>query len=104
MKNEPLSSCSSCDVRSARWARAGKSPRDVPTLRAALAVAAALLTFALLNGCAAVGPEEQRLVSKPNMQFAPSAVYNYSSKIMPQVLPGLATSGGAQSSTCTVCR
>ena len=53
---------------------------------------------------ASVGVEEQRLVSKPNMQFSKSAVYSYSSKIMSQVQPGLAVSGGAQPSTCTICR
>jgi hypothetical protein len=58
----------------------------------------------LASGCATVGPEQQRLVSKPNMQFSQSAVFSYSSKLMPQVQPGLATSGGAQPSTCTLCR
>ena len=58
----------------------------------------------LLTGCA-VGVREQRLVSKPNMQFSRSAVYDYSpSRLMPQIQPGLATSGGAQPSTCTICR
>jgi hypothetical protein len=57
----------------------------------------------LLSGCA-VGVQEQRLVSKPNMQFSRSAVYNYSSKLMPQIQSGLATSGGAQASTCTLCQ
>ena len=47
---------------------------------------------------------EQRLVSKPNMLFSRSAVYTYSSRIMPQLQPGLAISGGAPPSTCTVCR
>jgi len=67
-----------------------------------------LITWAfgtfLLTGCA-VGVREQRLVSKPNMQFSRSAVYDYSSsRLMPQIQPGLATSGGAQPSTCTICR
>ena len=64
--------------------------------------AAALLL--LLSGCASVQVQEQRLVSKPNMQFSRSAVYNYSSKILPQIQPGLATSGGAAASTCTICK
>jgi len=58
----------------------------------------------LLSGCASVDVQQQRLVSKPNMLFSRSAVYNYSSRIMPQLQPGLAVSGGAQPSTCTVCR
>lgn len=60
-------------------------------------------TLAVLAGCA-VGPERQRLVSKPNMQFSRSAVFSYSSRTMPQILPGLATTGGAQASTCTLCK
>ncbi|HKS38172.1 MAG TPA: hypothetical protein VJW76_13325 [Verrucomicrobiae bacterium] len=58
----------------------------------------------LLSGCTTVEVQEQRLVSKPNMLFSRSAVYSYSSRIMPQLQPGLAVSGGAQPSTCTVCR
>jgi uncharacterized protein YceK len=63
-----------------------------------------LFATLLLSGCASVEVHEQRLVSKPNMLFSGSAVYNYSSRIMPQLQPGLAVSGGAQPSTCTVCR
>jgi hypothetical protein len=58
----------------------------------------------LLAGCSSVGIHEQRLVSKPNMQFSQSTVHSYSSRIMPQLQPGLVVSGGAQPSTCTVCR
>lgn len=72
--------------------------------RTFLAAAGGGLTALFLTGCVTVGVEEQRLVSKPNMQFSKSAVYSYSSKLLPQVQPGLATSGGAQPSTCTVCR
>jgi hypothetical protein len=62
------------------------------------------LAILLLTGCATVEVQEQRLVSKPNMLFSRSAVYGYSSRIMPQLQPGLAVSGGAQPSSCTVCR
>lgn len=58
----------------------------------------------LASGCTSVGPERQRLVSKPNMQFSDRAAFSYSSKLMPQIQPGLATTGGAQASTCTTCR
>ena len=58
----------------------------------------------LLAGCSSPDGSQERLVSKPNMQFSRSAVYAYSSKIMPQLQPGLALSGGAQPSTCTLCR
>jgi hypothetical protein len=62
------------------------------------------VVLVLATGCAAVKVNEQRLVSKPNMQFSRSAVYSYSSKILPQILPGLASTEGAQASTCTLCR
>lgn len=75
--------------------------------RLALAVAGRLAGAAglvLLTGCAPVAMSEQRLVSKPNMQFSTSAVYDYSSRLSPQIQPGLAVSGGARASTCTSCR
>ena len=65
---------------------------------------AILVVGLVLAGCATVPPQEQRLVSKPNMQFSRSAAFDYSSRVMPAILPGLATSGGAQASTCTLCR
>ncbi len=67
-------------------------------------LAGAAVGLQVLAGCASVGMEDQRLVAKPNMEFSRSAVYSYSSKIMPQIQPGLAVSGGAQASTCTSCR
>jgi len=65
---------------------------------------ALFLAALLLSGCASVDVSQQRLVSKPNMLFSRSAVYGYSSRIMPQLQPGLAVSGGAQPSSCTACR
>ncbi len=64
----------------------------------------ACLVAVISVGCVPVGVHEQRLVSRPNMQFSRSAVFNYDSKCMSQILPGLATEGGAQASTCTSCR
>lgn len=58
----------------------------------------------LAGGCNSVGPEQQRLVSRPNMQFSRQFVWSYTSELMPQIQPGLATSGGAQASTCTACK
>ena len=55
-------------------------------------------------GCSTVGVHEQRLVSKPNMQFSRTAIYSYNSKIMPQIQPALAISGGAQPSSCASCK
>ena len=63
-----------------------------------------LVTTVVGAGCTTVGVHEQRLVSKPNMQFSRRVVYTYSSKLMPQVQPGLETSGGAQASTCASCK
>lgn len=63
---------------------------------------AALMLALACGGC--VGPERQRLVSKPNMQFSRNAAFNYSSRLMSQIQPGLAATGGAQASTCTICK
>jgi len=73
-------------------------------LRSHTFLAGATVGLPVLAGCVSVGVEDQRFVSKPNMEFSRSAVYSYSSKIMPQIQPGLAVSGGAQASTCTSCR
>ena len=74
------------------------------TIEATFRLLILLIGNLLLSGCA-VGVQDQRLVSKPNMQFSRSAIYDYSSsRILPQLQPGLATSGGAQPSTCTICR
>ena len=67
-------------------------------------MAAVGLVAWLAGGCSTVGPGQQRLVSKPNMQFSEAAVFSDASKLMSQIQPGLATSGGAQASTCTLCR
>jgi hypothetical protein len=55
-------------------------------------------------GCAVVRPSEQRLVSKPNMVFSESAVFSYANKLVPQLEPGSAFSGGGQSAGCTSCK
>ncbi|HEY6167878.1 MAG TPA: hypothetical protein VI454_07555 [Verrucomicrobiae bacterium] len=57
-----------------------------------------------MTGCARVPVTRQQLVSKPNMQFARSAVFSYGAKTMPQVLPGLPGMPGASVTTCTACR
>jgi hypothetical protein len=73
--------------------------RPLAGLAAAMALASGLGT-----GCTTVSVEQQRLLAKPGMQFSRTSVYGGASKIMPQVQPGLAVSGGAQASTCTTCR
>jgi len=65
----------------------------------------ALLLGTSAGGCASVGVQHQRLVSKPDMLFSDSPVYNYSnSKLQPQIENGRAASGGGQASGCTSCR
>lgn len=55
-------------------------------------------------GCSTVGPQEQRLVSKPDMVFSESAVFNYTNKLLPQIEPGSTTTGSLQASGCTSCK
>ena len=57
----------------------------------------------LLAGCA-VPVHQQRLVSRPNMQFSDSPVFNYQSRTLAQTESGAAASGGAQAAGCTSCR
>jgi len=64
----------------------------------------ALIGILLATGCASTDVEQQTLASRPNMQFSRSPVFAYTPRLMPQILPGLAVSGGAQASTCTLCR
>lgn len=63
------------------------------------------ILVALLAGCSTPAVRQQRLVAKPNMLFADSAVFSYNSpKLLPQLAPGFAGAGGAQNSGCTSCR
>jgi len=69
-----------------------------------------ILLFGVLAcgvGCASVGRvgiSEQRLVSKPNMQFSQSGVFVYQNWLIAQIEPGSATSGGGQAAGCTSCK
>ena len=58
----------------------------------------------LVAGCTGVEPQHQRLVSKANMEFTESVVFGYENKLAPEVEPGSAFAGGAQSSGCTSCK
>jgi hypothetical protein len=63
------------------------------------------LSALLLAGCAAPAVRDQRLASKPNMIFSESATFTYNAaRLLPQLEPGSATSGGAQNAGCTSCR
>ena len=64
-----------------------------------------LVALFLLAGCAAPAVRPQRLVSKPNMLFSDSSMFTYNSaRLLPQLEPGSASSGGAQNAGCTACR
>lgn len=61
--------------------------------------------MAVLAGCSLPTASQQRLVARSNMLFSDSAVFTYQSpKLLPQLAPGFAGSGGAQNSGCTSCR
>jgi len=68
-------------------------------IKAGLKLIALVLAFA---GCQ-VPIHEQRLVSKPGMQFSRSPAASYSSHVTPQILPGL-DAGAEQASVCTSCK
>ncbi|MBL9127559.1 MAG: hypothetical protein JNL97_07930 [Verrucomicrobiales bacterium] len=63
----------------------------------------ALALCGVVPGCA-VPVHRQRLVSKPPMQFSESVVFDYQSRLLPQVESGISASGGAQAAGCTSCR
>lgn len=65
--------------------------------------AAALMAAGLLAGCA-VPVHQQRLVSRPSMQFSDTAASGYHSKVLSQIETGAAATGGAQAAGCTSCR
>jgi hypothetical protein len=56
------------------------------------------------SGCTHVKVTEQRLVSKPNMLFSDSPVFNYQSRFISQIEPGSASDGGSQGTGCTTCQ
>lgn len=60
-------------------------------------------SFLLLAGCVTVPPSQQRLVSKPNMQFSGSVVFNYHDKLLTQMESGSASFTGGQSGSCGSC-
>jgi len=64
----------------------------------------ALVVCLAMAGCVQVPAHQQRLVSKPNMEFPDSLVFNYQNRLLPQVEPGSTFSGGAQSSGCASCK
>ena len=64
-----------------------------------------LVALLLLTGCASPAVRQQRFVAKPNMTFSDSAAFTYNStRLLPQLAPGLGGSGASQNSGCTSCR
>ena len=58
----------------------------------------------ITSGCSVVSVSEQRLVSKPNMVFSESSVFDYSTGLHSRLEPGTAGAGGAQATGCTSCK
>ncbi len=65
-----------------------------------------LLAWILIiaSSCTHVEVTEQRLVSKPNMLFSDSPVFNYQSRFISQIEPGSASDGGNQGTGCSTCQ
>lgn len=59
----------------------------------------------MLAGCAHVPAEQQRLVSKPNMQFQGAPMFNSLNRLLTQFESSSASSVGGQSSggACSAC-
>lgn len=57
----------------------------------------------ILAGCSLVPLQQQRLVSKPNMQFSGSVIFNYQDRLLSQFESGSASSVGGRSSDCGSC-
>ena len=60
-------------------------------------------TVLMLAGCVTVKPQQQRLVSKPNMQFSGSVIFNYQDRSLTQIESGSASFIGGQSGNCGSC-
>jgi hypothetical protein len=72
--------------------------------RACRCLMALLVCGALIPaGCVRVTPQQQRLVSKPNMQFSGSAIFNYQDRLLSQFESGSASSVGGRSGDCGSC-
>ena len=69
-----------------------------------VALATVITCFALISGgCVSVTPQQQRLVSKANMQFSGSLVFNYQDRLLSQFESSSASSIGGQSGSCGSC-
>ena len=57
----------------------------------------------MLTGCVSVAPRQQRLVSKPNMQFSDSVIFGYEDRLLTQFESASASFIGGQSGDCGSC-
>ncbi len=60
--------------------------------------------FALLVGSVGCGSVGQVSISDQNMLFSQSGVFVYQNRLIAQIEPGSATSGGGQAAGCTSCK
>jgi len=68
-----------------------------------LAVVLALIA-GWCTGCTTAASRDRRLTEKPNMEFSESLVFRNQNRLFPQVEPGYALSGGAQSAGASCCK
>lgn len=68
-----------------------------------LPAALVICSILMLAGCVSIAPRQQRLVSKPNMQFSGSSVFSYNDKLLTQIESGSASFTGGQSGSCGSC-
>lgn len=76
-----------------------------PHWRTCCSVAVLICVALMMAGCAHVPAEQQRLVSKPNMQFQGAPMFNPLNRLLTQFESSSASSMGGQSSggACSAC-
>ena len=79
-----------------------KTPSDISFRITTFVAAVCVILFG--SGCTNVSVTQQRLLSKPNMVFSDSSVFDYGATAYAYVEPGTSSSGGAQASGCTACK
>ncbi|NLD35823.1 MAG: hypothetical protein GX654_03055 [Desulfatiglans sp.] len=62
-----------------------------------------LCCILFMSGCVSMTKKDLRLVSKPNMQFDGSAIFNYQDKLLTQFESSSASFMGGQSGDCGSC-
>ena len=72
--------------------------------RACLCLAVIMFcSILMISGCLSVPKHQQRLVSKPNMQFSGSAVFSYQDRLLSQFESGSTSFKGGESGNCGSC-